>query len=63
MTLADSFDAMTTDRPYKKGKTLLEAIEELQRCAGTQFDPELTKVFIKYLKRERLLGDHARQTG
>ncbi|GAV22385.1 HD domain-containing phosphohydrolase [Carboxydothermus pertinax] len=60
LTLADSFDAMTTDRPYKKGKTLLEAVEELRRCAGTQFDPELTEVFIKYLKRERL-DNNARQ--
>ena len=60
LTIADSFDAMTTDRPYKKGKTIFEAVEELRRCAGTQFDPELMEVFIKYLKRERL-DNNARQ--
>jgi HD-GYP domain-containing protein (c-di-GMP phosphodiesterase class II) len=35
----DAFSAMTTDRPYRKARPTAEAVEELQRCAGTDFDP------------------------
>lgn len=37
--VADSFEAMTSDRPYRRGMSVAEALEELQRCSGTQFDP------------------------
>ena len=50
LTVIDSFDAMTSNRPYNKRKTYKEAIEELQRCSGTHFDPEIVKLFIKALK-------------
>ncbi len=45
LAVADSFDAMVTDRPYRKGKTHWEAIEELERFAGTQFDPRVVEAF------------------
>ncbi len=48
---ADSFDAMTTDRPYKEKLTLVEAKKELKRCAGTQFDPEVVKAMLKVVDR------------
>jgi response regulator RpfG family c-di-GMP phosphodiesterase len=46
ITLADAYDAMTTDRPYREGLPVDKAIEEIERCSGTQFDPELAKIFI-----------------
>jgi putative nucleotidyltransferase with HDIG domain len=48
---ADSYDAMTTDRPYKAKLTPLEAKEELVRCAGTQFDPEVVKAMLKVVDK------------
>ncbi len=45
--IADSFDAMTTDRPYRKGLTLKQALYELQKNAGKQFDPNLIKTFME----------------
>ncbi|MGR6541548.1 bifunctional diguanylate cyclase/phosphohydrolase [Paenibacillus tundrae] len=51
LTVIDSFDAMTTERPYQKTKNLLEAINELRRCSGSQFDPELTEIFIGYIEK------------
>jgi diguanylate cyclase (GGDEF)-like protein/putative nucleotidyltransferase with HDIG domain len=51
--IADSFDAMTTDRPYKKGFTYKEALNELTNNAGTQFDPELIDLFTKFIKLVR----------
>ena len=45
LAVADSFDAMVTDRPYRKGKTHWEAMEELERFAGTQFDPQVVEAF------------------
>ncbi len=46
ITLADSYDAMTSDRPYRKGLPIDKAIEEIIRCIGSQFDPELANMFI-----------------
>ncbi|PKM47358.1 MAG: hypothetical protein CVV03_03845 [Firmicutes bacterium HGW-Firmicutes-8] len=46
ITLADSFDAMTSGRSYRKEVTFEEAIKEVKRCAGTHFDPLLAEVFI-----------------
>lgn len=46
IAIADAFDAMTSDRPYRKGMSLKEAIAELYRCSGTQFDSNITNVFI-----------------
>ena len=46
ITLADSYDAMTSDRPYRKGLPIDKAIEEIVRCIRSQFDPELAKLFI-----------------
>jgi diguanylate cyclase (GGDEF)-like protein len=51
--VADSFDAMTSDRPYKAGIDEEGAREELRRCAGTQFDPELVELFCELLDAER----------
>lgn len=50
LCIVDAFDAMITDRPYRKGLTVENAIAELVRCSGTQFDPRLTEVFIKLYK-------------
>ncbi len=44
--IADSFDAMTKDRCYSKAMSIEDAILELKRCAGTQFDPYLVNIFI-----------------
>ena len=46
INVADSYDAMTKDRAYRKGMSLLEAIDELQRNAGSQFDPHIVDVMI-----------------
>src|SRR5437763_12151888 len=45
IAVADSFSAMTAERPYCRRKRLHEARAELERCAGTQFDPEVVSVF------------------
>lgn len=48
--IVDAYDAMTHDRPYRKTKTNEEAIEELKRCSGTQFDPALVNVFVELVE-------------
>jgi diguanylate cyclase (GGDEF)-like protein/putative nucleotidyltransferase with HDIG domain len=47
--VADAYDAMTSDRAYRSRLTPQEAVEELQRCAGSQFDPEIVEVFAREL--------------
>ena len=44
--VADSFDAMTSDRSYRPRFTLYKALKELENCKGTQFDPEIVDVFL-----------------
>jgi HD-GYP domain-containing protein (c-di-GMP phosphodiesterase class II) len=43
---------MTSKRPYKRALTLEEAIEELKRCSGTQFDPKLVEIMVSVIEEE-----------
>jgi diguanylate cyclase (GGDEF)-like protein/putative nucleotidyltransferase with HDIG domain len=54
--IADSFDAMTTDRPYRKGLSLEQAMYELKKNAGTQFDPTLVDIFIQMIDKGDILN-------
>lgn len=47
LAIADTFDAMTTDRPYRKALSVEEALAEIKRCSGTQFDPHLVQAFLE----------------
>ena len=44
--VADAFDAMTSDRPYRRGRPLDEALAEIERCGGSQFDPAVVAAFL-----------------
>jgi HD-GYP domain-containing protein (c-di-GMP phosphodiesterase class II) len=46
VTVADAFDAMTSDRPYRSKRPLATALEEIGRGAGTQFDPTAADAFL-----------------
>nr|WP_243429129.1 diguanylate cyclase [Clostridium pascui] len=50
LNIIDAYDTMISDRPYQKGISKEEAIEELIRCSGTQFDPQLLREFIEVIK-------------
>ena len=50
IAIADAFDAMTSERTYRKVFTNDQALDEIIRCSGTQFDPELVKIFAKNFK-------------
>ncbi len=50
LTICDSYDAMVSDRVYRKGRSHEEAIAELRRCAGTQFDPQLVEHFANVIR-------------
>ncbi len=50
LAIVDAFDTMTNDRPYHKGMSVQEALEEIERCAGTQFDPNLARHFVKNMR-------------
>ena len=52
--VADSFEAMTSDRPYRRGMPVGDALEELRRCAGSQFDPEVVEAFAGLVEGDRL---------
>ena len=55
ITIVDSYDAMTSRRNYRKNLTSPEAVGELRRCAGTQFDPELVEIFAGVVLSARSL--------
>ena len=52
LTIVDSFDAMTSKRPYNRRKDYPQAIDELKKCSGTHFDKDLVDKFIDMLKNE-----------
>jgi HD-GYP domain-containing protein (c-di-GMP phosphodiesterase class II) len=49
LAIADAYDAITSPRPYHRQLTSQQALDELRRCAGTQFDPELVEVFYRII--------------
>ncbi len=58
-TLADAYSAMTTDRPYRKGLTIEQAIDQVERGAGTQFDPDLAREFVSMLSGDEQATERA----
>lgn len=54
LAIADAYDAMTSDRPYREAMDKEEALKELHRCSGTQFDPYLVKRFIQLIQDKGL---------
>ena len=50
IAVVDAFSAMTTDRPYRKARSVEEACAELERCAGTQFDPRVVRLFVEEVR-------------
>ncbi|WP_395858279.1 HD-GYP domain-containing protein [Desulfofundulus sp. TPOSR] len=62
LAVADSYDAMTSHRVYKPPKSVREALGELRRCAGTQFDPLLVDVFLALQDQSLLNCNEARYT-
>ncbi|MGO8971761.1 MAG: HD domain-containing phosphohydrolase [Myxococcaceae bacterium] len=65
--VADTLDAMTSDRPYRKATSFENAMAEVQRCAGSQFDPEVVRAFVDIgvdgLRKIRLDMAQARARG
>jgi diguanylate cyclase (GGDEF)-like protein/PAS domain S-box-containing protein/putative nucleotidyltransferase with HDIG domain len=55
LAIADAYDAMISERMYRKAKTRTQAIAELRRCAGKQFDPQLVERFAQVLNTEPAL--------
>jgi HD-GYP domain-containing protein (c-di-GMP phosphodiesterase class II) len=53
---ADTYHAITSDRPYRAARSHSDAVEELTRCAGTQFDPDVTAALIGHLYGQRQVG-------
>ena len=56
--VVDAFDAMVSDRPYRKSMPVAQAIEELQRCKGSQFDPEVVDAVMELYKEGTLKPEH-----
>jgi HD-GYP domain-containing protein (c-di-GMP phosphodiesterase class II) len=52
LCVADSFDAMISERPYSKKMTMEQALKELEKNAGTQFDPKIVKIFLDIMKKK-----------
>jgi len=50
LTVADTVDAMSADRPYRKGRPMEAIVAELKRCSGTQFDPVIVEAFLSTIK-------------
>jgi diguanylate cyclase (GGDEF)-like protein len=63
VTVADSFDAMTHDRPYKVGRSVEDAISEIVACSGEQFSPRVVEALLQLHQRGELPHAHARDAG
>ena len=61
LAIADAYDSMTSDAAYRRRKSRTEAFEELRRCAGTQFDPELVERIVAVVRMRT--GDRTEMPG
>lgn len=61
VSIADAYDAMTSDRAYRKALPHAVAVKELLRCSGSQFDPELAKAFVSVIEDFRKAAQEAGQ--
>ncbi|MCX5680587.1 MAG: HD domain-containing protein, partial [Candidatus Omnitrophica bacterium] len=61
ISVADAFDAMTSNRPYRKRKSVEEALFELKRCSGAQFDPVIVSAFLLAYEKGRILTNGTNQ--
>ena len=52
LCVADSYDAMRSDRPYRAGRSPDETLEEIALCTGSQFDPDIVEAFVEYMASE-----------
>lgn len=57
VAVCDSFDAMTHWRPYKSPRSIVDALEEIERCSGDQFDPNLVGIFVNLIRRLQVTHD------
>lgn len=57
LAVADSFEAMVSDRPYRSKLSLQEVKKELERCKGTQFDPKVLEAFLRVLEKSYQGGE------
>ena len=60
ITIADTTDAMTTDRPYRNALSFEQVLSELRRCSGRQFDPELVEAFTRSSSIRAMVADWTR---
>jgi putative nucleotidyltransferase with HDIG domain len=63
ISLADAYDAMTSDRPYRTAMTREKALKKIRDYSGKQFNPELTSIFLQIVERQSALPIRASQTG
>ena len=61
IAVCDAFDAMTTDRPYRKQKGMETAIQEIRQGSGTQFDPIVVSAFLLALEKGKMLGNNKKK--
>lgn len=59
ISVADAYEAMISDRPYRRAMTVKAATDELRRCAGSQFDPFLAEVFARLIETGLISGHEA----
>jgi putative nucleotidyltransferase with HDIG domain len=57
IAVADAFDAMTTNRPYRKALPMEKVVKELRDFSGVQFDPDIVELFISMLREKGILGN------
>ena len=52
VAVADSFDTMTSNRPYRPGTPREQAVAEIKRCSGSQFDPQIVEAFLRVIQEQ-----------
>jgi|HubBroStandDraft_3_1064219.scaffolds.fasta_scaffold03062_4 two-component system cell cycle response regulator len=57
IAICDAYQAMTSNRSYRAAISTAQALRELQRCAGSQFDPKLTTLFVELVREQHVLAD------